>query len=85
MELLNKFEQSENGSTRVPQVRYGEVEMVVSIHVDGILAHAQATMERFAAELGQKFKAKSMAEKFGVEKAKMTPASSGVPSLSTSG
>ena len=32
----------------------GEVEMVVFVHMDDILAHAQATMERFAAELGGK-------------------------------
>ena len=32
----------------------GEVEMVVFVHMDGILAHAQATMERFGAELGGK-------------------------------
>ena len=30
----------------------GEVEMVVLVHMDDILPHAQATMERFAAELG---------------------------------
>ena len=30
-----------------------EVEMVVFMHVDDILAHAQATMERFAGELGE--------------------------------
>ena len=45
--------------------------------VDDILAHAQATMERFAAELGEKLKMKSMVEKFGVEKARRTSASSG--------
>ena len=45
--------------------------------MDDILAHAQATMERFVAELGGKFKVKSMVEKFGVEKASITPASSG--------
>ena len=38
----------------------GEAEMVVVVHVDDIRAHAkdQATMDRFAAELGQKFKLK---------------------------
>ena len=38
----------------------GEAEMVVVVHVDNILAHAkdQATMNRFAAELGQKSKLK---------------------------
>ena len=30
----------------------GEVEMVVLVHMDDILPHAQATMKRFAAELG---------------------------------
>ena len=61
--------------------------MVVSVHMDDILAHAkdQATMVRLAAELGEKFKVKSMVEKFGVEKARRTPASSGVPTLSPSG
>ena len=40
----------------------GEADMVVVVHVDDILAHAkdQATMDRFAAELGQKFKLKDM-------------------------
>ena len=36
----------------------GEVEMVVVVHVDDILAQAQATMERFTAEFGGKFKLK---------------------------
>ena len=42
----------------------GEAEMVVVVHVDNILAHAedQATMDRFAAELGQKFKLKDMGD-----------------------
>ena len=41
-----------------------EAEMVVVVHVDDILAHAkdQATMDRFAAELGQKFKLKDMGD-----------------------
>ena len=40
----------------------GEAEMVVFVHVDDILAHAkgQATMDRFVAELEQKFKLKDM-------------------------
>ena len=40
----------------------GEAEMMVVVHVDDILAHAkdQAAMDRFAAELGQKFKLKDM-------------------------
>ena len=49
------------------------------MHVDDILDHAQATTERFATELGEKFKVKLMVEKFSVEKARRTPASSGVP------
>ena len=42
----------------------GEAEMVVVVHVNDILAHAkdQATMDRFAAELGQKFKLKNMGD-----------------------
>ena len=41
-----------------------EAEMVVVVHVDDILAHAedQATMDRFTAELGQKFKLKDMGD-----------------------
>ena len=41
-----------------------EAEMVMVVHVDDILAHAkdQATMDRFAAELGQKFKLKDMGD-----------------------
>ena len=40
----------------------GEAEMVVVVHVDNILAHTkgQATMDRFAVELGQKFELKDM-------------------------
>ena len=42
----------------------GEAEMVVVVHVDDILAHAkdQATMDRFTAELEQKFKLKDMGD-----------------------
>ena len=42
----------------------GEAEMVVVVHVDDILACVkdQATMDRFAAELGQKFKLKNMGD-----------------------
>ena len=41
-----------------------EAEMVVVVYVDDILAHAkdQATMDRFTAELGQKFKLKDMGD-----------------------
>ena len=56
--------------------------MVVFVHMDDILAHAQATMERFAAKLGGKVS--SEVDGFGVEKARRTPASSGVPTLSSS-
>ena len=59
----------------------GGVEMVVFTHVDDIFAHAQATMERFTAELGEKCKVKSMMEKFGVEKASSIPASSQVSNV----
>ena len=41
-------------------------------------------MERFAVEFGEKFEAKSMLEKFGVERTSRTPASSGVSTLSPS-
>ena len=42
----------------------GKAEMVVVVNVDDILAHAkdQATIDRFAAELGQKFKLKDMGD-----------------------
>ena len=42
----------------------GEAEMVVVVHVDDILVHAknQATMDRFAAEIGPKFKLKNMGD-----------------------
>ena len=42
----------------------GEAEMVVAVHLDDVLAHAkdQATMDRFAAELGYKFKLKDMGD-----------------------
>ena len=62
-----------------------EVEMVAFMHVDDILAHAPATMKRFAAELGEKIKVKLMVEKFDVEKIRRTPASSVVPTLCQSG
>ena len=38
----------------------------------------------YGAEFGVLFKVKSMVKKFGVEKAKRTPAFSGVPTLSSS-
>ena len=55
-----------------------EVEMVVFVHVDDILAHAQATMGGSLLSLEARFEVKSMVEKFGVEKAGRTPASLGV-------
>ena len=78
------FEQSQADPYMVHKSDDGDVEMVVIVHVDDNLAHAkdQATMERLTAELGSKFKVKSMVETFGVEKANRTPASSGVPTLS---
>ena len=81
----DKFEQSKADRHVFRNFDGEQVEMVVFTHVDDILARAQATMERFAAELGEKFKVKSMVEKFGVEKARRTPASSEVPTLSPSG
>ena len=81
----DKFEQSEADRRVFHKFDDGEVEMVVFMHVDDILAHAQAAMWRFAAELGKRFKVKPMVEKFGVEKTSRTPASSGVTTLSRSG
>ena len=68
----DKFEQSEADRRVFRKFEDGEVEMVVFMHLDDIRAHAQATMERFAAELGETFKVKSMVEKVGVEKARKT-------------
>ena len=50
------FEQAKTDSCVFREAVDGEAEMVVVVHVDDILAHAkdQATMDRFAAELGQK-------------------------------
>ena len=48
----NKFEQSEADRRVFRKFDNGEVEMVVFVHVDNILSHAQATLDRFAAELG---------------------------------
>ena len=54
------FEQAKADPCVFRKVVDGEAEMVVVVHVDDILAHAkdQATMDRFAAELGQKLKLK---------------------------
>ena len=79
------FEQSKADRHVFRKFDDGEVEMVVFMHDDGILAHAQATKKRFAAELGETFKVKSMVEKFGVKKTSRTPASSGVSTLYPSG
>ena len=80
----DRFEQSEADPCVSCKFDYGEVGMVLVVHVDDNLAHAkdQATMERFAAELEANFEVKSMVEKFGVEKASRTPAYSRVPALS---
>ena len=80
----HRSEQSEANRRVFRKFDDEEVKMVVFVHVDDILAHAQATMEWFAAELGETFTVKSMVEKFGVEKTSKTPASSGVSALSPS-
>ena len=58
------FEQAKADPCVFRKVVYGEAEMVVVVHVDDILALAkdQAAMDRFAAELGQKFKLKDMGD-----------------------
>ena len=58
------FEQAKADPCVFRKVVGGEAEMVVVVHVDNILAHAkdQATMDRFAAEHGQKFKLKDMGD-----------------------
>ena len=58
------FEQAKSDPCVFRKVVDGEAEMVVVVHVDDILAHAkdQATMDRFAAERGQKFKLKDMGD-----------------------
>ena len=58
------FEQAKADPCVFRKVIDGEAETVVVVHVDDILAHAkdQATMDRFAAELGQKFKLKGMGD-----------------------
>ena len=47
----DKFEQSEADGRVFRKFDDGEVEVVVFVHIDDILAHAQATIERFTAEL----------------------------------
>ena len=58
------FEQAKVDPCVFRKVIDGEAEMVVVVHVDDILAHAkdQAKMNRFAAELGRKFKLKDMGD-----------------------
>ena len=58
------FEQAKADPCVFRKVVDGEAEMVVVVHVDDILTHAkdQATMDRFTAELGQKFKLKDMSD-----------------------
>ena len=68
----DKFEQSEVDRCLFRKFDDGKVGMVLFVHVDDILAHAQARIERFVVELGEKFKVK-------------TPACLGVPTLSPSG
>ena len=78
------FEQSEVDPCVFRKFHEGEVEILVVVHVDDILARAkyQATIEWFAAELGGKFEVNSTVEKFGVENPSRTPASSRVGILS---
>ena len=58
------FEQAKANPFVFHKVFDGEAEMVVVVHVDDILAHAkdQATMDRFAVDLGQKFKSEDMGD-----------------------
>ena len=58
------FEQTKEDPCAFRNVVHGKAEMVVAVYVDDILAHAkdQATMDRFTAELGQKFKLKDMGD-----------------------
>ena len=58
------FDQAKADPCVFRKVVDGEAEMVVVVHIDDILTHAkdQATMDNFAAELGQKFKLKDMGD-----------------------
>ena len=58
------FEQSKVNPCVSRKIIDGEVDMVVVVHVEDILAHVkdQATTERFAAELGRKFTLKGMGD-----------------------
>ena len=75
------FEQSKADPCVFRKIADREVDMVVVVHVDDILAHAknQATRVRLTAELGEKVQVRSVVEKFGVGKARRMPASLGVP------
>ena len=77
------FEQSKADPRVFRKIADKEVEMVMVVHVDDILAHAknQATRVRLTAGLGEKFQVKSMVEKFGVAKVRRAPASLGVPTF----
>ena len=58
------FEQAKTDPCVFRKVVDGEAEIVVVVHVDDILTHAkdQSTMDRFTAELEQKFKLKDMGD-----------------------
>ena len=81
----DKFEQSEADRRVFCKFDDGEVEMVVFVHLDDILAHAQVAMERFAAKFRETFEVTSMVEKFGVEKTSRSPAFLGVSTFPPSG
>ena len=81
----DKFEQPEANPRLFCKFGDGKVEMVAIVHVNDTLAHAQASIKRFAAEVGGIYKVKSIVEKFGVEQAMRTPYFSRVPTLSPSG
>ena len=74
----DKFEQSGADRRVFHKFDDGEVEMVVFLRVDNIHAHVQATMVRFATELGDESNEKSMVDKFGVKDTSRTPAYLGV-------
>ena len=58
---------------------------MVFLHVNDVIAHAQATMEWFTAELREKFKVKSMVETFGVDKTRRILASLRMSAIFPSG
>ena len=73
----DKFEELVAGRRVFRKFDDREMKMVVLIHMNDILAHAQVTMERFAADLGEKFKVKSIIDTFDVDKTSKALASSG--------